>query len=46
RISKSAQCSNWAKDRLSPQQVAYAATDAWISRELYLAFVRIGLIPG
>ncbi|MDD3313577.1 3'-5' exonuclease, partial [Pseudodesulfovibrio sp.] len=42
RISKSAQCSNWAKDRLSPQQVAYAATDAWISRELYLAFVRIG----
>ena len=44
RISKSAQCSNWAKDKLSPQQVNYAATDAWISRELYLAFDRLGLI--
>ncbi|MEF2230810.1 MAG: 3'-5' exonuclease, partial [Pseudodesulfovibrio sp.] len=30
RISKSAQCSNWAKDKLSPQQINYAATDAWI----------------
>jgi len=46
RISKSAQCSNWAKDKLSPQQINYAATDAWISRELYLAFERLGLIEG
>ncbi|MBG0791273.1 MAG: 3'-5' exonuclease domain-containing protein 2 [Desulfovibrionaceae bacterium] len=44
RISKSAQCSNWAKDQLSPQQVNYAATDAWISRELYLALDELGLI--
>lgn len=44
RISKSVQCSNWAKDRLTPQQIVYAATDAWISRELYLAFTRLGLI--
>ncbi|MBU1612598.1 MAG: 3'-5' exonuclease domain-containing protein 2 [Proteobacteria bacterium] len=45
RISKSAQCSNWAKDQLSPKQVAYAATDAWVSRELHLAFVRLGVLP-
>ena len=43
RISKSAQCSNWAKDKLTRQQVLYAATDAWISRELYLALDRLGL---
>ena len=36
RISKAAQCSNWAKKTLTPQQVRYAATDAWIGRELYL----------
>lgn len=35
RISKSAQCSNWEKDELSPQQIRYAATDAWVGRELY-----------
>jgi ribonuclease D len=43
RISKSAQCSNWAKDKLTRQQVIYAATDAWISRELYLALEELGL---
>ncbi|WP_419785305.1 3'-5' exonuclease [Pseudodesulfovibrio sp.] len=43
RISKSSQCSNWAKDKLSPQQITYAATDAWLSRELYLAFESLGL---
>ena len=36
RISKSAQLSNWEKQPLNPAQVNYAATDAWISRELYL----------
>lgn len=36
RISKAAQCSNWAKKTLTPQQVRYAATDAWIGREIYL----------
>lgn len=35
RISKSAQRSNWSKDALSPAQIRYAATDAWIGRELY-----------
>lgn len=35
RISKSVQCSNWEKDELSLQQIRYAATDAWVGRELY-----------
>lgn len=35
RISKSAQTSNWAQSVLSIPQILYAATDAWISRELY-----------
>jgi ribonuclease D len=35
RISKGAQTSNWAKDVLTPQQIRYAATDAWVGRRLY-----------
>lgn len=37
RISKGAQTSNWAKDLLTPQQVQYAATDAWVGRKLHQA---------
>lgn len=40
RIAKGAQTSNWAKKVLTPQQIRYAATDAWIGRELYLALNR------
>jgi ribonuclease D len=36
RISKAAQVSNWARNELSSKQITYAATDAWISREIYL----------
>ncbi len=36
RISKSAQLTNWASDNLTKKQLEYAATDAWISRRLYL----------
>jgi ribonuclease D len=36
RISKRAQVSNWARDDLSEAQIQYAATDAWVSRQLYL----------
>jgi ribonuclease D len=36
RISKGAQCSNWERGELSPAQVLYASTDAWICREIYL----------
>lgn len=36
RISKAAQVSNWARPELDNRQIRYAATDAWISREIYL----------
>ncbi len=41
RISKGAQTSNWAKEMLTPKQIKYAATDAWVGRELYLALEKI-----
>lgn len=44
RISKGAQRSNWAKDNLTSSQVRYAATDAWISRELYLRMQKKGMM--
>ena len=45
RLSKSAQLSNWQKRPLSSSQINYAATDAWISRELYLIMkARLDLI--
>ncbi len=37
RISKSAQLTNWASNSLTKKQLEYAATDAWISRRLYIA---------
>ncbi|MFM7022847.1 MAG: 3'-5' exonuclease [Flavobacteriales bacterium] len=36
RISKSQQTSNWENDPLTPAQMLYAATDAWICREIML----------
>jgi ribonuclease D len=36
RISKAAQVSNWARSELDSKQIRYAATDAWISRDLYV----------
>ncbi|MEM7672863.1 MAG: 3'-5' exonuclease [Verrucomicrobiota bacterium] len=39
RISKSVQVSNWAKRELTPAQITYAATDAWVSREIYLKLI-------
>lgn len=41
RISKGVKISNWAKDELSPQQIQYAATDAWVGRRLYLALEQV-----
>lgn len=35
RISKSAQVTNWARNSLTAKQIYYAATDAWISHQLY-----------
>ena len=36
RISKTQQLSNWEADTLSESQKKYAATDAWVCREMYL----------
>jgi len=44
RIPKGTKTSNWARPRLTPQQIAYAATDAWACRELYVRFRTLGLI--
>ena len=35
RISKSQQLSNWEAEHLSDSQQLYAATDAWVCREMY-----------
>ena len=44
KLSKKEQVSNWARNKLTDSQIKYAATDAWISRELYVLFKNIGLI--
>ena len=36
RISKTQQLSNWEAEVLSESQAMYAATDAWVCREMYL----------
>lgn len=41
RISKSEQRSNWGRDQLSDRQIVYAATDAWVSREIYLRLMDV-----
>ncbi len=49
RISKNAKVSNWSRSDLTEAQIKYAATDAWVSRELYLHLVKMrrqGLLPG
>lgn len=43
RISKGEQVSNWAKRDLSPSQIKYAATDAWVGREIYLRMDQLGM---
>ncbi len=45
RISKREQVSNWAKRELTRSQIAYAATDAWVGREIYLQMEQRGLTP-
>ena len=44
RIPKGTKTSNWARERLTAQQITYAATDAWACRELYVRFRTLGLI--
>lgn len=45
RISKGARRSNWARRQLSQSQILYAATDAWLCRELYLRLSRLPARP-
>lgn len=45
RISKGSQCSNWSLPELSDRQIAYAATDAWIGRLIFVRMCELGLIP-
>ena len=33
RVAKQTQCTNWARAELTEQQLRYAATDAWVSRD-------------
>ena len=40
KISKAQQLSNWEAERLSDSQLKYAATDAWVCREMYLRLRR------
>ena len=44
RIPKGAKTTNWAARRLTPEQIAYAATDAWTCRELYLRFRELKIV--
>ena len=36
RVSKTQQLSNWEAEKLSESQCKYAATDAWVCREMFL----------
>jgi len=45
RITKGARTSNWAAPHLTEVQLGYAATDAWVCRELYLRFEKLGMLP-
>lgn len=39
RVSKAQRLSNWSAQTLTEQQVQYAATDAYISREIYVTLL-------
>lgn len=40
-ISKKQQISNWENDELTEAQINYAATDAWICRDIYFKLIGI-----
>ena len=46
RIPKGARTTNWSRAQLTPEQIVYAATDAWVCRELHLRFHALGLFKG
>ncbi len=40
RISKSQQLSNWENEEYTDAQMLYAATDAWVCREMYITLIQ------
>ena len=44
RISKGSQTSDWSRISLSDSQISYAATDAWVSLELFKIFDKNGFL--
>ena len=40
KISKAQQLSNWEAEHLSESQLRYAATDAWVCREMYMKLLK------
>jgi ribonuclease D len=44
RVTKGCATSNWENVRLTPEQITYAATDAWVCRELFLRFQQLGFL--
>ncbi len=45
KISKTQQLSNWEAETLSEPQMKYAATDAWVCREMYMKLKNTELKP-
>lgn len=45
KISKAQQLSNWEAEKLSDSQQRYAATDAWVCREMYLRLLQAEKAP-
>lgn len=45
RISKAQQLSNWEAETLSDSQIRYAATDAWVCREMYIRLKNSEPVP-
>jgi len=44
RVSKSQQTSNWEAKELSPGQISYAATDAWVCIKIYTMLQEKGYV--
>jgi len=44
RVSKNQQLSNWENETLTPRQMNYAATDAWVCWKLYQELIDQGYI--
>lgn len=45
RISKGAQCSNWATPSLTHTQIKYATTDAWLGLIIYQQLIKLADSP-